>query len=148
MTLDMEPARTVWDAASEQWFAAQAVADIARGDRIRREVAAVMKQLSQTAFLACGVSPVVLMAEVLQPVESATFRHVAAAYAVRLKEQRAELNEVKFQVSRLGLHRESIQIMAGNLQRLRWWQWRRRRNIEYHLAGIAIALIRQRKDDL
>ena len=41
------------------------------------------------------------------------------------------------------LHRESIQELRDNLAALRWWQWRRRRNIEHHLAGMAVALIRE-----
>lgn len=44
----------------------------------------------------------------------------------------------------VNLHAESIALMRDNLRALPWWAWRRRANIRGQLAGIAVAVIRDR----
>lgn len=49
-----------------------------------------------------------------------------------------------FRGSLVNLHAESIASMRDNLAVLPWWAWRRRANIRGQLAGIAVAVLRDR----
>lgn len=61
-------------------------------------------------------------------------------FAALLRDKHAQFEQAAVKAAKLELHRPSIRTMRRNLLRLRWWQWRRRRNIEFQLAQIALAL--------
>jgi septal ring factor EnvC (AmiA/AmiB activator) len=55
-----------------------------------------------------------------------------------------QVDHLRATTAKLDLHRDSIRAMRRNLTRLRPWQWRRRRNIEFQLAQIALTLGEER----
>jgi septal ring factor EnvC (AmiA/AmiB activator) len=57
-----------------------------------------------------------------------------------LHDKQERIDHLTTQVAKLTMHHDSIRLMRRNLTRLTWWQYRRRRNIEFQLAQIALTL--------
>lgn len=61
-------------------------------------------------------------------------------YAQLLRNQQAEIDRLRAALDKLRLHQPSIRTMRHNLLRIEWWEFRRRRNIQFQLAHLAMAL--------